>query len=158
MPASSSFENLGCIRSRKILYKPLGADVPTGTPMMYFVQTFSGALFIAVAQNVFQTRRKEELIETMPDVDPNVVVSTGATSLQKFVSAQDLPRILSAYDAELTRAFLVATKMAALTLIGSLAVQWRTTKSSKSEATKHNMAINENVDTEGTAAAMGDAP
>ncbi|PYH81304.1 DHA14-like major facilitator [Aspergillus uvarum CBS 121591] len=133
-------------------------DVPTGTAMMYFVQTFGGALFIAVAQNVFQNRLKEELIKTVPDVDPNVVVSTGATSLQGSVSAQDLPRVLSAYNAGLTRAFLVATIMAALTLIGSLAVQWRTIKSTKSEANKPNTDLNESVDKDATTAAVGDAP
>ncbi|KAI9881785.1 MAG: hypothetical protein M1823_006504, partial [Watsoniomyces obsoletus] len=49
-------------------------DVPTGTAMAMFCQTFGGALFVSVAQNVFNNRLIEEIAKNVREVDPRIIL------------------------------------------------------------------------------------
>ncbi|PKX97734.1 MDR family MFS transporter [Aspergillus novofumigatus IBT 16806] len=109
------------------------AEVPIGTAVMYFLQTFGGTVFVSVGQNVFANQLKIDLAQAVPDLDSDLVVNSGATSLQKIVPASDLPAVKIAYNHSLTRAFLVATIMAAMTLLGSASVEWKNIKKAPPE-------------------------
>lgn len=110
------------------------AEVPIGTAVMYFLQTFGGTIFVSVGQNVFSNQLKVDIARDVPDLNPDLLVGSGATSIQQLVSAKDLPAVKNAYNHSLTRAFLVATIMAALTLLGSVAVEWKNIKTKPLEA------------------------
>ncbi|GES58230.1 MFS general substrate transporter [Aspergillus terreus] len=101
------------------------AEVPIGTAVMYFPQTFGGTVFVSVGQNVFANQLKTDLAQAVPDLDSGLVVNSGETNIQKIVPPSDLPAVKIAYNHSLTRAFLVATIMAAMTLLGSGAVEWK---------------------------------
>ncbi|KAH1519635.1 hypothetical protein KXW39_007867 [Aspergillus fumigatus] len=109
------------------------AEVPIGTAVMYFLQTFGGTVFVSVGQNVFANQLKTDLAQAVPDLDSGLVVNSGATNIQKIVPASDLPAVKIAYNHSLTRAFLVATIMAAMTLLGSGAVEWKNIKKAPPE-------------------------
>ncbi|KAL7911483.1 MFS multidrug transporter [Trichoderma velutinum] len=103
-------------------------DIPTGTSMITFLQTLGGALFVSVAQSVFTNQLLQSLAKYVPDLDPNIVLSTGVTNLQKDLPKQDLPGIVLAYNEAVTRAFLVATALSAASILGSATIPWRSVK------------------------------
>ncbi|KAI5838933.1 major facilitator superfamily domain-containing protein [Morchella snyderi] len=108
-------------------------DVPTGTSCVIFFQTLGGALFISVGQNVFTSKLIEGLTASMPDFDPAIVLSTGATSLQSMFSPDQLPMILQAYNDALTQCFYPSVAMACLGFLGSLGMEWVSVKGKKIE-------------------------
>ena len=111
-------------------------DVPVGTSIIIFAQTFGGALFIAVAQNVFTNRLLSNLLENVPTLDPALVLSTGATSLKKAITDQDpslLPGVLSAYNSALVQTFYVSVAMAAMSVFGAIGIEWKSVKGKKVE-------------------------
>ncbi|KID81332.1 DHA14-like major facilitator [Metarhizium guizhouense ARSEF 977] len=107
------------------------SDVPIGTALMYFLQVLGGSIFVSVGQNVFTNKLKAKLLENVPGLDPDIVLSAGATSFQHSVAPKYLPLVISAYNDAITRAFLVATLMACLTIMGSLLVEWKNVKAIK---------------------------
>ncbi|KAG9681907.1 MFS transporter, partial [Aureobasidium melanogenum] len=109
------------------------ADIPTGTAIVMFFQTLGGALFISVGQNVFTNKLVSGLKAAVPDLDPAIVLQTGATNLKNAISAQYRDGVLHAYNDALTNSFYVAVALATLSIVGSLAVEWKSVKGKKIE-------------------------
>ncbi|KAJ7454683.1 putative efflux pump antibiotic resistance protein [Mycena latifolia] len=103
-------------------------DVPIGTSIIMFAQTLGGALFIAIGQNVFSNQLISGLIAHVPGVSPALVLSAGATSLKNAIDPQYLSAVLQVYNDALTSAFYVSVAMAALSLVGSLVIEWKSIK------------------------------
>lgn len=106
-------------------------DVPTGTSVIVFIQTLGGALFVSIAQNVFTNKLVEYIAAYVPDLDPFLVLATGATSIQTAIPPSFLPGVILAYNDALTRTFLVFAAMSAASTIGSLFVEWKSVKGKK---------------------------
>jgi hypothetical protein len=109
------------------------SQVPIGTSVIIFVQTLGGALFVSIGQNVFSNKLLQGLAEYVPNVDPTIILSTGATSIQQTIDKAYLPGVTLAYNNALTESFLVAAIMAAFTILGSIAVEWKSVKGKKIE-------------------------
>jgi MFS family permease len=105
--------------------------VPTGTAVVVFTQTLGGAICVAIAQSVFQNKLIAKVAEYAPAIDPGAILAMGATNIRKEISAQDLPGVILAYDKAITQVFLVSVGTAALTIIGSVAMEWRSVKKAK---------------------------
>ncbi|KAI6883300.1 MFS transporter [Hortaea werneckii] len=108
-------------------------DIPIGTAIIMFCQTLGGALFISVAQNVFTNRLLSNLKDVVPDLNSGLVLATGATSLKTVIPHEYLSGVQSAYNASLMSTFYVATAMAALSIFGSAAFEWKSVKGKKIE-------------------------
>ena len=111
-------------------------DIPTGTSIIMFSQTFGGALFIGVAQNVFTNRLLSNLAENVPTLDPAIVLSTGAVKLTQKVldtAPDSLPGVLTAYNSALVQTYYVSVAMAALSIFGVVAIEWKSVKGKKIE-------------------------
>ncbi|EAW08881.1 MDR family MFS transporter [Aspergillus clavatus NRRL 1] len=108
-------------------------DVPSATAIVMFMQTLGGALFVSVTQNVFQNQLFKNLTAQVPSVDPAAVMRAGATMLQRSVSKDVLPAVLSAYSSAITQAFYVGVALAAVSLFGALPIQWLSVKGKKIE-------------------------
>ncbi|KAJ7226633.1 hypothetical protein B0H12DRAFT_1148950 [Mycena haematopus] len=91
-------------------------------------QTLGGALFVSVAQNVFTNKLKDGLASHVPGLNPAIVLNAGATSLRNAVDPQYLPAVISAYNDALVSAFYVSVAMACLSLVGALAIEWKSVK------------------------------
>ena len=103
-------------------------DVPIGTSLMYFAQTLGGSLFASVGQTVFSNRLVKDLA-TLPGIkSAGAIVSTGATDIRHAVTPQDLPQVLNAYNHALTDVFKVPLALACFSIIGALAMEWRSVK------------------------------
>ncbi|QSZ35301.1 hypothetical protein DSL72_008170 [Monilinia vaccinii-corymbosi] len=109
------------------------SQVPTGTSVIIFVQTLGGALFVSIGQNIFTNKLSQNLAHFVPDLDPAVVLNTGATSIQKTIAPEFLAGVTISYNNALTEAFMVAAVMAVFTIIGSLAIEWKSVKGKKIE-------------------------
>ncbi|MCJ1399322.1 hypothetical protein MMC11_002524 [Xylographa trunciseda] len=108
-------------------------DVPTGVSLMFFGQQLGGAIFVSIGQNVFSNRLISGLA-SVPGLNPNIVVNTGATDLRNVVAPQDLGLVLVAYNHALTSVFQAAVGAACLAIIGALAMEWKSIKKPKKEA------------------------
>ncbi|KAL9580252.1 MAG: hypothetical protein Q9212_004606 [Teloschistes hypoglaucus] len=109
------------------------ADVPVGTTIIIFVQTLGGALFISVAQNIFNNRLISNLAVDVPSIDPSVILRVGATSLREAVDPAQLHAILHAYNDSLTQTYYISVALAALSIFGAAAMEWKSVKGKKIE-------------------------
>ncbi|KAJ5179473.1 hypothetical protein N7492_002683 [Penicillium capsulatum] len=100
-------------------------DIPIGIAIITFSQSLSGALFIAIAQNVFQNRLVASISHYAPTVDPAEMIEAGAANLSNRVSKDILPLVLYAYNIAVTQTFYVSVTTAALSFVGALLVEWR---------------------------------
>ncbi|KAL8874098.1 MAG: hypothetical protein Q9174_000534 [Haloplaca sp. 1 TL-2023] len=108
-------------------------DVPIGTTIIIFIQSLGGALFIAVAQNTFNNRLISNLINDASSLDPGLILSVGATNLKNTVDPAMLGGVLKAYNSALTQTFYVSAALAALSIFGSAAIEWKSVKGKKLE-------------------------
>ncbi|EXJ79016.1 hypothetical protein A1O3_08517 [Capronia epimyces CBS 606.96] len=106
-------------------------DVPTATALVMFMQTFGGALFVSVAQNIFNNRLMDELPKYAPGLDPGIILHVGATSLKKQVPAQFLAGVQKAYNIALTNTWYISVAMACFTVLSAIFVQWKSVKGMK---------------------------
>ena len=108
-------------------------DVPTGTSVIVFVQTLGGALFVSIAQNVFTNKLIEYVRAYVPGLDPQIVLATGATSIQTQIPKEYLEGVTQAYNDSLTKTFLVCAALAAASIVGSAIIEWKSVKGKKIE-------------------------
>jgi hypothetical protein len=108
-------------------------DVSIGTAVMFFSQQLGGAVFVSVGQNVFINDLVKGLAN-VPGLSAMAIVNTGATDIQKSVSPQYLPEVLDKYNHALTRTFVISTAMIAVSIIGSIAMEWKNIKKNKKPA------------------------
>jgi hypothetical protein len=104
------------------------ADIPIGTAFMMFSQTLGGALFISVGQNVFTNQLIKNLQHAVPDVNPSLVLTVGATELKNQIEARFLPGVIVAYNLALTQTFYVSAATGAMSIVGAVFVQWKSMK------------------------------
>ncbi|KAH7132101.1 major facilitator superfamily domain-containing protein [Dendryphion nanum] len=103
-------------------------DIPIATSLMMFAQTLGGALFISVAQNVFTNSLITNLKAVVPDLDPKIVLITGATELKSVIEPKYLGGVLVAYNKTLQQTFYVSVATASLSIFGAAFVQWKSMK------------------------------
>jgi hypothetical protein len=106
-------------------------DVPTGTALVMFMQTFGGALFVSVAQNIFNNRLISEIPKQAPGIDPTIILHVGATSLAKQIPEALLGGVKVAYNTALTQTWYIAVAMTCLQVVGAIFVEWKSVKGMK---------------------------
>lgn len=110
------------------------ADVARGTALMVFLQALGGAVFVAVGNAVFTNQLARALAARVPALDPDRVLRAGATNLQDALPPALRAPVAHAYSDALTKTFLVAAALAALSILGSAAMPWHSVKEKKAEA------------------------
>lgn len=103
-------------------------DIPIGTAIMMFSQTLGGALFISVGQNVFTNGLVRNLKTVVPDLNPALVLSVGATELKNKIDEKFIAGVLTAYNAALTETFYVSVAAASISIFGAAFVEWKSMK------------------------------
>lgn len=114
-----------------------GPAIALGTSVIILSQIISGAIFLAVGENLFHNKLVQELVARAPMVNPEVVVGHGATGLKTFITKvydEDAAfAVLGAYNEAVRRCFLLSIILASMTLFGSLSMQWISLKAKKPE-------------------------
>jgi hypothetical protein len=108
-------------------------DVPIGTAIMMFSQTLGGAIFVSVGQNVFTNQLLKQTRQVVPNLNPALVLSTGATSLKNNIPTQYLPGVQQAYNTAIVNCFYVGVAVAVLSAFGAALWEWRSVKGKKIE-------------------------
>ena len=117
-------------------------DVSIGAALAQFFQLLGGAVFISVANNIFNTQLEHNLA-TIPGIDVRSVATEGATTIKDMVPAELLPQVLMAYNDALRAAFYLGTALASATVLGSLAMEWRSVKQGQQEQNADDKQHNE---------------
>ncbi|KAN0122913.1 MFS general substrate transporter [Hyaloscypha variabilis] len=105
-------------------------DVMTGIALMFFMQGLGGSIFISVGQLVFMHSLVSHLSK-VADLDPSLIVHTGATELRNLVPPQYLEKVLLAYNAALSDTLKVAVACASATILAGLTMEWKSLKGLK---------------------------
>ncbi|KAJ6029823.1 hypothetical protein N7499_012236 [Penicillium canescens] len=103
-------------------------DIPTGIAIITFAQSLSGAIFISVAQTVFENRLVASISTYAPKVNPSSLIEGGAANLSQRLSKEVLPSVLYAYNIAVTQTFYVSVIAALLSFVGAGLVQWKSMK------------------------------
>ncbi|KAL9105861.1 MAG: hypothetical protein Q9227_009024 [Pyrenula ochraceoflavens] len=103
-------------------------QVPVGTAIVIFMQTFGGALFVSIAQNVFSNKLLANVSAQNIPLNPSRLLQAGATSLVGLVAAKDLDKLKLAYNNTVTQTFYVPVAASALSLFGAVLVPWLSVK------------------------------
>ncbi|KAL4881202.1 MFS general substrate transporter [Aspergillus karnatakaensis] len=82
-------------------------DMSTVTATLFLFQTLGGAFCISAAQSAFVNTMIKELATSAPDVNPMLVIATGATQIRDVFPDQ-LDGILQAYMAGLKATFAIS--------------------------------------------------
>ncbi|KAF2025072.1 MFS general substrate transporter [Setomelanomma holmii] len=85
-------------------------DMSSVTAIVFFFQTIGGAFSVSAAQSGFVNRIIHELGLRAPDINPELVIGTGATQIRRVFTADQVPNIVLAYMAgiKVTLAIVVA--------------------------------------------------
>ncbi|KAL1303716.1 hypothetical protein AAFC00_007066 [Neodothiora populina] len=106
----------------------------SGMALMFFCQNLGGSVFISVAQNVLSTSLIKNLRALhLSDIGAEDIANTGATDLRNLIPANELPRLLVAYNAAIIDAFYVGLAMACMLIVGALAMEWKSVKKAKEQ-------------------------
>jgi hypothetical protein len=107
------------------------ADVSSGMSAIIFAQTIGGTIFVSVAQTVFANKLLSSLHAHVPGLDPLVVIGNGASGLRSAVGKvgeRFVPDVLLAYNEAISDVFVVALVMSCLSILGAMAMEWRSVK------------------------------
>lgn len=101
-------------------------DVPIGTAVVLFVQILGGAVFVAVAQNLFSTHLISGVLALkIPGLDPQDIIHAGATGLRAVVDPARLPEVLVVYNEAIVKTFQLGLILSCLSILGAVAVPWK---------------------------------
>jgi hypothetical protein len=113
-------------------------DIPIGTVSVMFFQSLGGALFIAVAQSLFQNGFIEGLHKFAPELDASVMVNTGATAIRSVLANMGMEGsvrgAIMAYVHGLQDSYYVVVAVFGVAFLASCGFEW---KSVKKEAEKN---------------------
>ena len=108
------------------------ADIPVGTAAVMAAQTLGGALFIAVAQSVFQNGLISGIQKYAPTVNPEAIVGGGATATRRVLTdlgqIDQLHNVIKAYMSGLRNAYRVSLALAVVAFVASLFLEWKSVK------------------------------
>lgn len=99
------------------------ADLSSITAIVMFFQTLGGAIFIQMGQSLFTNKLVKVIPDRVPDVNPGLVVATGATELRHVFDRQHIPGIILSFLDGLKDAYTLSVALAAVaTVIAVLAI------------------------------------
>ncbi|EHA46601.1 hypothetical protein MGG_10598 [Pyricularia oryzae 70-15] len=110
-------------------------DLSLGFSIVAFAQALGSSVMILIAENLFANSLADTILEkTGISVTPNQALKFDLikTTVQKVNGATT--NLTDAYNKSFTQAFVLSVVMAALSVIGALAVRWRNVKEAERRA------------------------
>jgi MFS transporter, DHA2 family, glioxin efflux transporter len=101
------------------------SDLASATAILMFFQTVGGAFYVSAAQSAFLTRLVEKAHELAPQIDPAMVVLTGATEIRKAFPEDVVPLIIQSYMSGLKITFALAIAGAGVAFLASFGSRWQ---------------------------------
>ena len=100
------------------------ADISMGVSLMFFGQSFGGALFNSIAQALFNGYLSSHL-KGIKGVDIGKISHVGATELRDIVPAASLEVVIKIYNDALVHVFILVTAVAAFAAVPALLVEFK---------------------------------
>jgi MFS family permease len=108
------------------------SDIATGSALIMFARFLGSAIGLPVAQNIFLNSLVSKL-KNLPGISPSSVTGAGATELRNMVTRDDLKTFLVDYNGAIVDTFYMVAATCALTIFGSVFVEWRSLKARAQE-------------------------
>jgi hypothetical protein len=86
--------------------------------------TVGGAFFISAAQSAFNNQVIKELVKRLPEINPEMVLGTGATRIRQSFSPSQVPIVLDAYMVGLKAVFAIMIAAYGVSTILALFGSW----------------------------------
>ena len=99
-------------------------DISSVSAVVLFFQIIGGSFAVSAAQAAFANTLVKQLPITAPEVDPTMVLATGATMLRATFPPEQIDGILRAYMAGIKVVFALATGLVGLSFLTSLVMKW----------------------------------
>jgi hypothetical protein len=103
------------------------SDIATGSAVVMFMRFLGPAIFLPVAQNVFISQLISKL-DSIPGINPQKILDGGATDLRNLATGDNLVKLISDYNDSIIGVFYIVVATCAVTIFGSLLVEWRSLK------------------------------
>ncbi|OQD64048.1 hypothetical protein PENPOL_c008G04860 [Penicillium polonicum] len=103
-------------------------DVAIGVGIVFFAQTFGGALFVSVAQTVFLGNISKALKAMASNLDPQSLLNSASAG-----SAQTSPELQAVYAPAIKNALRVGMILATVSSLGALLYDWKSLKAKNDE-------------------------
>lgn len=107
-------------------------DIPQGTAAVMFFQTLGGALFIAVAQSLFQNGLINGVRMFAPSVDPARIVEAGATEMRHVLEdlgqLDQVRNVILAFLNGLTDTYRLSLALFCVAFVVSCCFEWKSVK------------------------------
>jgi hypothetical protein len=120
-------------------------DVPVGTACIAFFQSLGGAIFISVAQAVFQNGLSTGIDEYTTGINPQLFLHSGATLLRSILSEihreDALEGILQAYVLGLTHCYTITLACACAAFVAATTLQWKSVKKDGQKGSGNKTAV-----------------
>lgn len=117
--------------------------VPQGTACIQFFQSLGGALFIAVAQTVFQNGLIEGVTRDAPQINPLIFINSGASQIRQILEsmgqADEIDVVLAAYTSGLRNTYYISVAAAAASFVIALGLSWKKIEKPKSSASEKDV-------------------
>ena len=104
------------------------SDLSVASSMSLFFQTMGGAIFVSGGQAAFTNQLIDKIREVAPDIDPALVVATGATELRKVFRPEQVDSVLVAYMHGLRVTYAVVVVLSGICVIVSFSAPWTNLK------------------------------
>lgn len=106
--------------------------VPVGTACVQFFQALGGAIFISVAQTLFQNGLIGSLEAANKGIDGRIFINSGASEIKSVLTQigrlDALDSVLEAYMTGLRHTFYITVACAACAFLAALGFEWRSVK------------------------------
>lgn len=103
-------------------------DIAVATACVQFFQSFGGAIFIAVAQTVFQNGLINGIRRDVPGLDPQVFINSGASQVRQVLASMGMEQyttaVLSAYLTGLRHSYYITVACAAGAFCAVSGLNW----------------------------------
>ncbi|KAJ4422224.1 hypothetical protein N0V82_003084 [Gnomoniopsis sp. IMI 355080] len=116
------------------------ADIPVATACVQFFNSFGGAIFIAVAQTVFQNGLIEGVEKNVPGLDPQIFINSGASQVREILQEMGMQQytdaVLNAYLGGLRNTYYISVACATAAFFAVLGMDWVSLKRKKADNPK----------------------
>lgn len=106
--------------------------VPVGTACVQFFQAFGGAIFVAVAQTVFQNGLIDKIKSDTTGIDPNIFINSGASEIEDVLTSMGrmdaFDTVREAYMVGLRDTYYISVACAGAAFFACLGLRWHSVK------------------------------
>ncbi|KAL2150800.1 hypothetical protein VTH82DRAFT_7363 [Thermothelomyces myriococcoides] len=103
--------------------------IPQATACVQFFQAMGGAIFIAVAQAVFQNGLTGQIERTVPGLPPELLIHSGASEIPRVLdrigASSYLPAVLAAYMHGLRNTYYISVACAGSAFLAACGLSWK---------------------------------